>query len=120
MNQAISVLEDMICECQEILDIWYYKVVSKHEIIARVVWLEEAKKRISSLPSDTQWIDEEDDWLLFWWWGRKWKEIPLPSLESKIDTLQRYFYEPVYDWMSKDKHGEYIRYDDLVNLFKQS
>lgn len=70
-------------------------------------------------------IDEEIEKLIENdWFERKWcfiwyfqelrdKISSLPSID--IDSLQRYVDEW---WMFEDDDGEYVRYDDLVNLIK--
>lgn len=49
-------------------------------------------------------------------WEAKERISSLPSLD--IDSLQRYYHDPEYSFMLEDDDGEYVRYDDLVNLIK--
>ena len=74
---AIKILEEMIKKEQDTYDKCFVQI------------LQEAKKRISSLPSDTQWID----------------------------TLQRLSF--FWEFMAEDKDWRYIRYDDLVELLNR-
>ena len=87
MNQAIlKIIDDKIY--------WMYKVVTEDwpqdEYYSE--WqqaLLDLKNEISSLPSDTQWID----------------------------TLQRLSF--FWEFMAEDKDWRYIRYDDLVELLNR-
>jgi len=65
---------------------------------------------------------ENWNWVLTWAFFENFIESlkneisSLPSLD--IDSLQRYYHDPEYSFMLEDDDGEYVRYDDLVNLIK--
>ena len=68
-------------------------------------------------------VDELKDWTITYnlWYNRAIEDaqdkiLDLPSLESKIMSLQRYYHEPEYSFMLEDETWEFIRYDDLLNL----
>ena len=44
----------------------------------------------------------------------------LPSLDSKIDTLQKYWIDMSWRIDANERVKEYIRIDDLLELFKKS
>lgn len=65
-----------------------------------------------------EWCDDEE--LVKLEVLRSWIENE-PSLESKIDTLQRYDHtwdNPWGIWLDPYEMWEYVRYDDLVKLLK--
>lgn len=89
MNQAIlKILDEMIEENRdEAYMEWYETTRVQHDYEL----LTEIKDKISSLPSDTQWID----------------------------TLQRYTNYKNGSWgQFKSNDWEYIRYDDLKKLLE--
>ena len=97
MNQAILKILDEMIENLDELGKWYSKkdltwVYVHQRLDVRRTTLEEVKHKISSLPSDTQWID----------------------------TLQRYEATeyPWLDWyyIEENDNGEYVRYESLLDL----
>ena len=91
MNQAIKIIDEMIADANKSMypEKWQLGMKEFNVFSCWKASLEIARDRISSLPSDTQWID----------------------------TLQRYDSFAYEHWVRNDT-WEYIRYDDLKKLLE--
>jgi len=59
---------------------------------------------------------DHNNWYVIWLKEARDKISSLPSLD--IDSLQRYYHDPEYSFMLEDDDGEYVRYDDLKKLLQ--